>query len=68
MPRRLLPIACVAAAIFAVLPVLAHGQDRGRGAGGQRGGGPPPAPPMIKMVKPGLYMVTGIGGNTTAAP
>src|SRR5678816_1005343 len=26
---------------------------------------PPPAPMAIKQVKPGLYMVTGFGGNST---
>lgn len=36
------------------------------GAGGQGGGrGQAAAPPAIKEVKPGLYMVTGLGGNTT---
>jgi glyoxylase-like metal-dependent hydrolase (beta-lactamase superfamily II) len=35
------------------------------GGAAARGGGPPAAPPAIKQVKPGLYMVTGIGGNTT---
>ena len=65
MRRRLLPIACAAMAMFAALPAVAHAQAQGRGAGGRRGGGPPQAPPMIKMVKPGVYMVTGIGGNTT---
>jgi glyoxylase-like metal-dependent hydrolase (beta-lactamase superfamily II) len=34
------------------------------GAGGGRGG-PPAAPPAIKQVKPGLFMVTGLGGNST---
>lgn len=32
---------------------------------GRRGGGPPPAPPAIEQIKPGVYMVTGIGGNST---
>jgi glyoxylase-like metal-dependent hydrolase (beta-lactamase superfamily II) len=35
------------------------------GQGGGRAGGPPQAPPAIKQVKPGVYMVTGIGGNST---
>ena len=35
------------------------------GAEGRRGGGPPAAPPAIKQVKPGVYMVTGAGGNST---
>jgi glyoxylase-like metal-dependent hydrolase (beta-lactamase superfamily II) len=33
--------------------------------GGQGGGRGPAAPPAIKQVKPGLYMVTGLGGNST---
>ena len=47
------------------------GDGRGQGggpAGGQgqgRGAAPPPAPMAIKQVKPGLYMVTGFGGNST---
>jgi cyclase len=35
------------------------------GGGGRQGGGPPAAPPAIKEIKPGLYVVTGIGGNST---
>ena len=51
-----------------------RGQGRGEGGGqpgGQRGEGPgrgaapPPAPMAIKQIKPGLYMVTGFGGNST---
>jgi cyclase len=51
----------------------APGQGEGRrgggpggpgGQGGGRGGGQA-APPAIKEVKPGVYMVTGLGGNTT---
>lgn len=41
---------------------------RGGGPGGPGGGGGgrgQAAPPAIKEVKPGLYMVTGLGGNTT---
>lgn len=70
MRSRLLPIAFAAVAMLAALPALAQApagaQGQGRPGGeGRRGGGPPPAPPMIKMVKPGVYMVTGAGGNTT---
>jgi glyoxylase-like metal-dependent hydrolase (beta-lactamase superfamily II) len=50
----------------------APGQGEGRRGGGPGGpGGPggggrgPAAPPAIKEVKPGLYMVTGVGGNST---
>src|SRR6476660_7245172 len=35
------------------------------GGGGRQGGGPPAAPPAIKPVTEGVYMVTGLGGNTT---
>jgi cyclase len=55
-----------------------RGQGRGEGGGqpgGQRGDGAgrgaapaaaqAPAPQMIKQVKPGLFMVTGAGGNST---
>ena len=42
----------------------APGQGRQGGGPGGRQGGPPP-PPAIKQVKPGLYMVTGLGGNST---
>jgi glyoxylase-like metal-dependent hydrolase (beta-lactamase superfamily II) len=44
------------------------GQGRGQGAGrgDARGGGRGAAPPMaIKQVKPGVYMVTNNGGNST---
>src|SRR5215813_6493402 len=41
-----------------------RGQEAGRGDG--RGGGRGAAPPMaIKQVKPGIYMVTNNGGNST---
>ncbi len=43
------------------------GAQRGGDArgGAQRGGAPQQAPMAIKMVKPGLYMVTNGGGNST---
>jgi glyoxylase-like metal-dependent hydrolase (beta-lactamase superfamily II) len=56
------------AAAIAALTTTAFAQQPAAGApaqGGRRGGGPPAAPPAIKQVKPGVYMVTGIGGNTT---
>jgi cyclase len=40
-------------------------QGGGPGGPGGRGGGAPAAPPAIKQVKPGLFMVTGLGGNST---
>ena len=42
-----------------------QGEGRGGGRGGGGRGGGQAAPPAIKEVKPGLYMVTGLGGNTT---
>ena len=50
-------------------PPAGQGGGQGRGAGGPgggrggRGGGPPAIKPVPN--KPGLYMVTGIGGNST---
>jgi len=42
------------------------GKQGGAGAGKQgKGGAPAAAPQMISMIKPGLYVVTGAGGNTT---
>ena len=45
----------------------AQGRPGGAAPAGQGAGrgGPPPAPPAIKQVKPGVYMVTGLGGNST---
>jgi cyclase len=63
-----------AAALFAMLATAswaepqgaAPGQGAPGGAGaGRQGGGPPPAPPAIKQVKPGVFVVTGLGGNST---
>jgi len=46
-------------------PAAGAPQGEGRRGGGPGGGGAPAAPPAIKQVKPGLYMVTGLGGNST---
>lgn len=57
-----------ASMILAQDPPVGRGGGQGRGAGGGGGrGGRGGAPPAIKPVpnKAGLYMVTGIGGNTT---
>ncbi len=43
--------------------IWAQGGAGKQGKGG--GGAPPAAPQMISMIKPGLYVVTGAGGNTT---
>jgi glyoxylase-like metal-dependent hydrolase (beta-lactamase superfamily II) len=66
----LIAVALAAAAISAQQPAGAgrDGQQVGAGQGGGQGagrGGPPPAPPAIKQVKPGVFMITGLGGNTT---
>jgi glyoxylase-like metal-dependent hydrolase (beta-lactamase superfamily II) len=69
--RRVLSIACAVAALLAPsAPALAQQPAPAAGAPAQGGpgggrGGPPQAPPAIKQVKPGLYMVTGAGGNST---
>jgi glyoxylase-like metal-dependent hydrolase (beta-lactamase superfamily II) len=47
-------------------PAAGAPQGEGRRGGGPGGGGgAQAAPPAIKQVKPGLYMVTGLGGNST---
>lgn len=60
---------------FAVIPAIVlaatlgvDGQapaGQGGGQGQARGAAPPLAPMAIKQIKPGLFMVTGIGGNST---
>src|SRR5437868_2947707 len=44
-----------------------RGDGQGRGAEGRGGarGAAPAAGQMIKQIKPGIYMVTGAGGNST---
>lgn len=64
----LIPAAAIALAITSGVQAQdGRGQGGGQGAGGGqgRGAGAPPAPMAIKQVKPGLYMVTGFGGNST---
>jgi glyoxylase-like metal-dependent hydrolase (beta-lactamase superfamily II) len=53
--------ALVLAAAFTVYGQAAPAGGQGPG----RAAAPPPAPMMIKPIKPGLYMVTGFGGNST---
>src|SRR5262245_62330848 len=46
----------------------ADGRGRGgdaRGGQGRGGGAPAQQAQMIKQIKPGIYMVTGAGGNST---
>jgi glyoxylase-like metal-dependent hydrolase (beta-lactamase superfamily II) len=80
MRRRVFSIFIAAAFVGSVIGTSAQqppagapaapGQGEGRRGGGAgregggRGGGQAAAP-AIKEVKPGLYMVTGLGGNTT---
>jgi len=64
--KRLLVWTLVAVVAFAVMIAAQAPQGQpgqGQGAGGGRGGAGGGAP-AIKMVKPGLYMVTGAGGNS----
>jgi glyoxylase-like metal-dependent hydrolase (beta-lactamase superfamily II) len=72
MRRRVLCTFLAAAFAAASMPSHAQQPPAGAPAGqgeGRRGGGPGggrgAAPPAIKEVKPGLYMVTGLGGNST---
>lgn len=41
------------------------GGGRGQGGGGGRGGGGRGGPPATTMVKPGLFMISGIGGSAS---
>jgi cyclase len=51
---------------FAVIAAVVLAATVGGHAQAPAGQAPPPPPPMaIKQVKPGLYMVTGFGGNST---
>lgn len=74
MRRRVFGTVIAAAVIAAVAgtaaqqpgaPAAGAPQGEGRRGGGPGGGRGQAAPPAIKQVKPGLYMVTGLGGNTT---
>jgi glyoxylase-like metal-dependent hydrolase (beta-lactamase superfamily II) len=52
--------------LFAAIPALMLATAVGAGAQARAQGPAAPPPPMaIKQVKPGLYMVTGFGGNST---
>jgi glyoxylase-like metal-dependent hydrolase (beta-lactamase superfamily II) len=57
----LVALLCLVATIVAQAPQGPGGQ-RGPGGGGRGGAGG--GAPAIKMVKPGIYMVTGAGGNS----
>ena len=65
MQKKLL-VALLAGAVTVLAAVVVLAQaPQGQRAGGQRAGGAaPPQPMQIKQVKPGLYMVTGNGGNS----
>ena len=60
--REVTSLAVVAGVVLAAT-LSVHGQAPAGGQG--RGAAPPPPPMEIKQVKPGLYMVTGFGGNST---
>ena len=65
LSRKIVPaLAFALAAVVGVQAQQAQPPAGGQGAAG-RGAAPPPAPMEIKQVKPGLYMVTGMGGNST---
>ncbi len=73
MRRRVLFGLLAAAVLAASVPANAQEPGAGAPAQGRRGGGPGGpggggrggGPPAIKQVKPGVYMVTGAGGNST---
>jgi glyoxylase-like metal-dependent hydrolase (beta-lactamase superfamily II) len=61
----LTPVVTILAAAALIVSAQAP-QGKGEGKGGGKGGGKGPAgPPEITQLKPNLYMVTGLGGNTT---
>ena len=60
----LTPLAAIAALAFTVSAQAPQGKDGGKG-GGKGGGGKAAPPPAIVQIKPNLYEVTGLGGNTT---
>ena len=59
----LAPVILLAASLVLARPqqAPATGQQQGQRGGQQQ----PPAPPAIQQLKPGFYIVTGIGGNTS---
>src|SRR5262245_33644856 len=66
----LVALVVLTATLVAQQAPAGQGQGGQGGQGGQRGqgggaGGRGAAAPAIKQVKPGLYMVTGLGGNST---
>jgi len=73
--KRLMLLVIVVVVALAATPLAAQAQapQRGEGRGGQgaqgaqggRGGAPQAQGQAIKQIKPGLYMVTGAGGNST---
>jgi len=58
------PLALLVAAAFMVSAQAPKGKD-GAKDGGKGGGKAPAPPPTIMQIKPNLYEVVGLGGNTT---
>jgi cyclase len=58
----LTPLAAIVAAVTLTVSAPLSAQEKGKGGG--KGGGKAP-PPEIRELKPNLYLVTGLGGNTT---
>jgi glyoxylase-like metal-dependent hydrolase (beta-lactamase superfamily II) len=52
--------------LVALLAAVSVAQDKGKGKGkGDKGAAAPPPPPLLtQQVKPGLFLITGAGGNT----
>jgi glyoxylase-like metal-dependent hydrolase (beta-lactamase superfamily II) len=61
----LAPLAVIAAAALMVSAQAPQGKDGGKDGGKGGGGKAPAAPPAIVQIKPNLWEVTGLGGNTT---
>ena len=66
--RKLIPVLATAALFAASTLVFAQGDGKGKGKGGdgKAKGGPPPLQALsVSSLKPGLFLITGDGGNTT---
>lgn len=68
--RSLLSLSILTAALVAATMLVSaqgppQGKGGGKGPGGGKGGGKGGPPQAIKELKPGLYLVTGAGGNVS---
>jgi len=57
-------LAAAVVAAICMLPGVSSAQDKAKGKDG-KGGPPAPQPQRIELIKPGFYVVTGAGGNSS---